>query len=337
MLNDDGLFENPVNATTLCSDNGKLQMNISDEQMKTIMIIIIAAVIVVCCVIYYVMRESDKNNMKSMKYTRHTIITGPDSYMYRCPYGMKQQKWNIPMDSTYKSIPQKPIEHTEKDKKEKKESFIARKHAVAYGGRGNAIGEVTDYASLQKSKDDIDNKCNNIIRNEEEMEQPVDLQYATTDDHDVNEIAKTKLYSSIGKHKNIAKIATSKIMDRVSKTSTMQEPTTGFSAGNTRVNSLMIDSVDNKSAKALSHLNEAIINDKGYSQPESFIPTNGCTPLVSNSRLCGANMNLAGLCGTMFKKHDTENFFESSSPYPPELNIMKGKPVKMAYLPHPDM
>lgn len=111
---------------------------------------------------------------------------------------------------------------------------------------------------------------------------------------------------------------------------------------NQRVNSLMMQPLNKAEIKTTQSLrsmgNGVIVDDKYSGQQEAFLPITDSPALKTNSRVAGSSMSLNALGGTFFKKYDaTDGFFLDNNGNPPELNITKGKPIKMNYKPHPDM
>lgn len=124
--------------------------------------------------------------------------------------------------------------------------------------------------------------------------------------------------------------------------------------GNLRVNSgqlpetlnrpseTFINSVNTKQIKNSRNIqaadNNFTINDRGYGQPEAFLPIPDTPALHTNSRVAGSGMSLNALGGTFLKKYNvTEDYLTNNNGLLPQLNICDGNPKPMTYCEHPEM
>ena len=244
------------------------------------------------------------------------------------------------------------IRNRKDDDKGGKEGFLRSKFAAVYKDSG-AINCVNDWSTLKTAYDNINNGIVGLSKTIGAKRKPLSKRkegYEATEDKDTKTTTSAEgaskkcerdFMSKLYRKGPLSGAAIEKCLDCPSV-----EPVNGFSNGNTRVNGYYPMSNEacidiskcskTKGIEPFTKLDNVIIDDKGYSNSEAYIPTNCNTPMCSNSRLTGSAMNCSALVGA-FRKFDTDpNFFKSPAPFPPKLNYLKGEPAKLKYCSHPD-
>lgn len=117
-----------------------------------------------------------------------------------------------------------------------------------------------------------------------------------------------------------------------------QSTVPGVSTANQRLNYNGMGSIGTTKVRnnneMFRNLENVAIDDRGYAQPERFEPCGENSPLACNSRLCGVNMNLNAIAGTMLKKYRSGSV---TNPQQEKLTLMNGGPQPLVYDANPDV
>ena len=117
-----------------------------------------------------------------------------------------------------------------------------------------------------------------------------------------------------------------------------QSTVPGVSTANQRLNYNGMGSIGTTKVRnnneMFKNLENVAIDDRGYAQPERFEPCGENSPLACNSRLCGVNMNLNAIAGTMLKKYRSGSV---TNPQQEKLTLMNGGPQPLVYDANPDV
>lgn len=226
-----------------------------------------------------------------------------------------------------------------------KEGFLRSKFAAAYKDTGEPM-HVSDWCTLKTAYDNI-NKGVVGLKNKSGQEQfregyeTEEETGTTTGVNGSSDKCRRDFLTKFHRKGPLAGAAIEKCIDCKGI-----DPVKGFSNANVRVNGFypaapeacmdLTKCSKTKGIEPFTKLDNVLIDDKGYSNSEAYLPTNCNTPMCSNSRLAGSSMNCSSLIGA-FRKFDTDpNFFKSPAPFPPKLNFLKGEPNKLKYCANPD-
>lgn len=340
----------------------------------TLLIVVIISFVIVIAVYYFAMRDPEASRLKrDCKSACKQINKQCNDYCNTDFVDDWRQLQNNLQNQQTPPIPELPTQYQqqappqgnpgdfakskdgkpEKPGKQEKEGFLRSKFAAVYKESGEPMC-VNDWCTIKTAYDNINNGIMGLSKNsrarrkpaskrKEGYEQPENNKEAntTTSEEGASKKCERDFMTKLYRKGPLSGVAVEKCLDCPSV-----EPVVGFSNGNTRVNGYYPMSNEaciditkcskTKGIEPFTKLDNVIIDDKGYSNREAYIPTNCNTPMCSNSRLTGSAMNCSALVGA-FRKFDTDpNFFKSPAPFPPKLNFLKGEPAKLKYCSHPD-
>lgn len=281
-----------------------------DSTKRTIIMIIIFVLIIV--VVYFV-ASGCMNYGNNYKYRSGCGCSATPSFTssFTPSCGMFAPPQIQPVYREYK--PSQQIQQTEQET-EDNETFIAPANRFLRPAKDYGL---PPYSSLvgpirKKYTDEISNQLKTL-----HTDDSLQANYTNKMFYQVNKATDTGINSN-AERKRIGELNQSKL-------TTINKSVVGMATGNPRFNNNMIGSmmIDNRG--------------EGFQTGEPPV-IEGYSPTMStNSRLAGSMMDIDGLTGTCFKKYDTSKFFENNTPFPPEMNIMNGKPEILKYAVNPTM